>query len=185
MIALASPSGGGKTTLCKMILAKYQNTCLSISHTTREVRGGEQNGKDYFFVTRKEFQDLIDQGNFIEWAEVHGNLYGTSKLFIDSQIQQKKIIVLDVDVQGVASLKKIYHKDCVSIFIMPPSLEELKQRLLDRGTETKGKIEKRMQAAQKEISQASSFDYQIVNVHLEESFLRLREILEREFGATK
>lgn len=185
LIALASPSGGGKTTLCKMILGKYENTCLSISHTTRKIRGGEQNGKDYFFVSKEEFQKLVEQGVFIEWAEVHGSLYGTTKTFIDEQIHQKRITVLDIDVQGVASLKRIYGKDCLSVFIMPPSLEKLRQRLLDRGTETEEKVEKRMLAAKEEISQAVSFDYQLENLHLEETFLNLCKVLEKEFGTFK
>ncbi|MCO5143663.1 MAG: guanylate kinase [Oligoflexia bacterium] len=185
LIALASPSGGGKTTLCKKILSKYENTSLSISHTTRDLRSGEKDGKDYFFVSRDQFEKLIQEGNFIEWAEVHGNLYGTSKTFIDDQVTQRKIIVLDIDVQGVESLKNIYGNDCLSIFIMPPSLEELKQRLIARKTETQEKIEKRMQAAKEEMSQAKKFDYQLVNVHLEDTFSNLCDVLEREFGITK
>ena len=181
-VALAAPSGGGKTTLCRMLLEKYPAFALSISFTTRAPRGAEKNGVEYNFVTREHFEELIHKRDLLEWAKVYDNYYGTSKAFIESQTKQGKIVLLDVDVQGVDSLKKAFGKDALSVFVLPPSLEELEQRLRARSTETEEKIQKRLAAAKAELARAKDFDHQIVNHKLEESFAELCAIVEREVG---
>jgi guanylate kinase len=179
-IALAAPSGGGKTTLCLMLLKKYKNTTLSISYTTRAPRGGEKDGVEYHFVSREKFESLIQEGALIEWAEVHGNYYGTSKVFLEAQAAAGRIVLLDIDVQGVDSLKRVFDKRCLSVFIMPPSMTELEQRLRARQTETEEKIQKRLKAARAEIARAKDFDHQIINNDLNESFRELCALMEKE-----
>lgn len=181
-IALAAPSGGGKTTLCRMLLAKYKATCLSISFTTRKPRGNERDGVEYHFVDRQKFDELIRKGDLLEWAEVHGHYYGTSRGFMDTQIAAGKVVLLDIDVQGVDSVKRVYGDRALSIFLLPPSMEELEARLRARNTETEEKIQQRLKAAREEMSAAHSFDYRIVNCTIEQSFRDLCDIIEREVG---
>lgn len=179
-IALAAPSGGGKTTLCQMLLKKYPVTTLSISYTTRAPRGGEKDGVEYHFVDRPQFESLIKKGSLIEWAEVHGNYYGTSKDFLESQAAAGKVVLLDIDVQGVDSLKKAFGSRCLSVFLLPPSMEQLEQRLRARQTESEEKIQRRLVAARAEIDRAGDFDYRIVNNDLQQSFRELCALVERE-----
>lgn len=181
-IALAAPSGGGKSTLCGMLLKKYGDTTLSISYTTRAPRGKEKNGVDYNFVTKPEFEKLIQDKQLIEWAEVHGNFYGTSKIFLERQSAAGKVVVLDIDVQGVDSLKAAFGKRCVSIFILPPNMQVLEQRLRERSTEPDEKVQQRLKNALVEMKRAKDFDYQLVNGELQTSFQELCRIVEREVG---
>jgi len=182
-VALAAPSGGGKTTLCQMLLKKYPNTCVSISYTTRAPRGGEKDGVDYFFVSKKEFQNLIAANELAEWAEVHGNFYGTSKSFLSEKQKENKIVLLDIDIQGVVSIKDAYPEETLSFFIHPPSLFELESRLRLRKTDSEDKIAERLSNAVLEISRANECSYQLVNRNLEETFINLCKIFERETGA--
>ncbi len=184
-VALASPSGGGKTTLCKMLLQKYPDTCLSISYTTRAPRGGEKDGVDYHFVSQAEFQSLIQKNELVEWAEVHGKYYGTSKVFLEQRSNQGKIVLLDIDVQGVDSLKRIFGERCLSFFILPPSIEELEQRLRSRNTESEEKLRERLKNSAHEMARAKDFDHQLVNRDLNDTFLELCEIFEKEVGIDK
>jgi len=181
-VALASPSGGGKTTLCKMLLKKYSDTCLSISFTTRLPRGEERDGVDYHFVSQEKFQALIQKQELVEWAEVHGKYYGTSKKYLEDRSAEGKIVLLDIDVQGVDSLKRIFGDRCLSFFILPPSIQELEARLRARNTESEEKLQQRLRNAEKEISRSKDFDHQIVNKELNQSFLELCKIFEREVG---
>ena len=181
-IALAAPSGGGKTTLCRMLLEKYPATCLSISFTTRAPRGGERNGVEYNFVSDEKFQQLIRAGDLVEWAKVHGNHYGTSRAYLEEQCEGGKVVLLDIDVQGVESLKRVFGERCLSIFILPPSMPELEQRLRARNTESEAKLRERMQNAALEIAKAGDFDHRIVNRELQQSFIELSSIVEREAG---
>lgn len=181
-IALASPSGGGKTTLCRMLLGEYPSTALSISFTTRPPRGNEKNGVDYHFVDRARFDELIRKGELVEWAEVHGNYYGTSKAFLESQVAAGKVVLLDIDVQGVESLKRCFGDRCLSVFILPPSMEALEQRLRSRKTESEEKVQGRLQAALAEMAHAEKFDHRLVNHELQESFSELAKLVEKEVG---
>lgn len=181
-VALAAPSGGGKTTLCRMLLKKYPETCLSISFTSRAPRGGEKEGQDYHFVSEANFLDLIQQGDLVEWAKVHGCYYGTSKRFLEEKSAQGKVVLLDIDVQGVDSLKRIFGEKCLSVFILPPSLQELEARLRSRSTESEEKLQIRLKNAREEISRAPDFDHQLVNKDLDITFSALCEIVEREVG---
>ena len=181
-LALAAPSGGGKTTLCKMLLSKYPHTTVSTSYTTRRPRGQERDGVEYHFVTREKFESLIQKNEFIEWAEVHGNLYGTSKNILEEQSKTGKTILLDVDVQGVDSLKAVFGDRCLSVFILPPSMEALEERLRSRNTESEEKIQERLAAAKLEMKYANRFDRQIINTELEKSFQELCVIFEKEFS---
>jgi guanylate kinase len=180
LIALAAPSGGGKTTLCRMLLAKYPQTALSISYTTRPSRGNEKDSVEYHFVSRSLFQEMIAKNDFVEWAEVHGHLYGTSKSFLDKEIAADKVILLDIDVQGVDSLKAVYGDLCLSVFVEPPSLRELELRLRARNTESEEKLQVRLKNAEWELAQAGRFDYRLLNATIDQAFAHLCEIVERE-----
>lgn len=181
-VALAAPSGGGKTTLCRMLLDRYADTALSISFTTRAPRGSERDGVEYNFVSRERFDELIRKQELVEWAEVHGQYYGTSKNFLEQQSQAGKVVLLDIDVQGVDSLKQAFGDRCLSIFILPPSLEELEKRLRARQTESDEKVRSRLRAAEAEMARASGFDHRIVNHDLGVSFRELCAVLEKEVG---
>jgi guanylate kinase len=179
-VALASPSGGGKTTLCRMLLEKYGELCLSISFTTRPPRGGERDGVEYNFVSEEKFQELIRAGDLIEWAKVHGNFYGTSRAFLEEQCEGGKVVLLDIDVQGVESLKKVFGSRCLSVFVLPPSMAELEGRLRARNTESEEKLLERLRNSVLEMAQAYKFDHQIVNRELKTSFAELCRLLESE-----
>lgn len=181
-MALAAPSGGGKTTLCRMLLEKYRDACLSISFTTRPPRGGERDGVDYNFVSAEKFQQLIQAGDLVEWAKVHGNFYGTSRAYLEEQCEGGKVVLLDIDVQGVESLKRVFGSRCLSIFILPPSMHELEGRLRARNTESEEKLQERLKNAAEEIAKAGDFDHRIVNRELKQSFAELSDLVEREVG---
>lgn len=181
-LAIAGPSGGGKSTLCGMLLDKYSNLVLSISNTTRSKRPNEEHGEHYFFVSKDEFKQLIAEDKMVEWAEVHGNFYGTSKVFLEDAAKSKKVVLLDVDVQGVHSFERIFPNNTVSIFLHPPSMDELENRLRKRGTDSEDIIAQRLDNARFEIEQGNKFDHQIVNGELSETFQNVCRIVESEFG---
>jgi len=159
---ISAPSGAGKTTLIGQVLKQFPQLSYSISHTTRRPRKGEIHGKDYFFIDEKEFQILVDQGQWLEWARVHGNFYGTSKAFVLEKLNQGESLLLDIDVQGAKQIMDANHS-LVSIFILPPSIEILKQRLEKRGTDSPAVILERMENAQSEIARQSAYDHVVVN----------------------
>lgn len=173
LLILSAPSGAGKTTLCRKLLSEFPNFVLSISCTTRPVRGNEKNGVDYHFLTPDQFQKKMKAGDFAEWAEVHGNYYGTSKSVIQEAFQMGKDVLLDIDVQGAQSLKNAFPTQSFTIFIAPPSLEALEERLRGRGTETEAVIQKRMANAAKEMTQMNTFDKIIVNEELDKAYQEL------------
>lgn len=181
-VALAAPSGGGKTTLCGMLLKRYPDLALSISFTTRAPRGTEKHGVEYNFVSKPEFESLIQRKQLVEWAEVHGNYYGTSKEFLEQQSAAGKVVMLDIDVQGVDSLRAAFGPRCLSIFILPPDMATLETRLRSRSTEPEAKIQQRLRNAVAEMARAKDFDYQVVNKDLQASFAELCAIMEREVG---
>ena len=169
LIVISAPSGSGKTSVFKGAKALLPNLIFSISYTTRSPREGELEGADYFFTDPGHFQQMISEDQFLEWAEVYGNYYGTSRDFISRSQQEGKIVILDIDVQGAMQLKQIKDLDAVYIFIMPPSLEELSIRLISRGTESEESLRKRLNNAEKEISFRDQYNYQIVNGDLEQA----------------
>lgn len=162
VFVVSSPSGGGKGTLIRRVLDVVPNLSYSVSYTTRAPRPGEIEGREYFFVDRKTFQEMVEADEFLEWAYVHGNLYGTAKRQLARETAAGLDIILEVDVQGAASVREL-ELDAVSIFILPPSYEILRQRLVARGTDTPEELEVRMRNAPEELSRYRSFDYVIVN----------------------
>jgi guanylate kinase len=169
LLILCSPSGAGKTTLTRHLLAQLQDFTFSVSHTTRRPREGERDGREYHFIDRERFLSMIDEGAFAEWAEVHGNLYGTSVREIDrARTEGKRGIVFDIDYQGARQIKaKLPH--AVGLFVLPPSMQELRRRLEGRGTEDASTIERRYSKAWVEIEHYGFFDYLLVNDDLERS----------------
>jgi guanylate kinase len=159
---ICAPSGAGKTSLVAELLRRDRGVRLSVSHTTRAPRPGEQDGRDYHFVSRPAFEAMIERDEFLESADVHGNLYGTSQGWIDEQRAGDVDIVLEIDWQGAQQVRKLI-ADAVGIFILPPSLATLRRRLNDRGQDSIAVIERRLQAAQGEIAHLAEFDYVIIN----------------------
>ena len=179
LIILSSASGGGKTTIAKRIVQKDPNFILSVSHTTRAKRGKEQEGEDYFFVSEKQFEKMIGEEKFLEWAKVHGEFYGTSRDFVQKNLSCGKDVILVIDVKGAKQVKDKYH-GCISIFIVAPSLEELKKRLRKRGTESEEEIAKRVEIASWEGKQAKDYDYKVVNDKLDDAVDRVLSIINTE-----
>ena len=184
LIILISPSGGGKTSIRDRILKESSDIEYSISYTTREPRGKEKNGVDYFFVSDLEFQELIKSGDLVEHALVHGNLYGTSKLLIQDRISKGKNVLLDIDVQGA---KQIIDTgiDSVTIFVIPPSEKILKERLINRGTDSFDIIEQRLKNAANEIEFINHFDYLVINENLDEAVKKVKLIIKAEENKIK
>lgn len=173
---IAAPSGGGKTSLTKALVKSLDNLVISVSYTTRPMRPGEKNGVNYCFVSEKEFHDLIHKNTFLEHATVFGYLYGTSKEWVLNQLKQNKDVILEIDWQGAAQIRKLF-PDAVSIFILPPSMEILQKRLEERKQDSPEVIQKRMKAAQEECSHASEFEYVITNDDFDTAVTELKEII--------
>ncbi len=164
LIIFAAPSGAGKSSLIKKIIKDSENNLeLSVSATTRLPREGETHGEDYFFINEKEFNELKSNQAFLEFADVHGHQYGTIKSFVDEKLKDGINVILDIDVQGFTQIQKAIIKDIISIFIIPPSLDELKKRLVLRGLDSNDAIDKRLENARKELQQAENFDYLVLN----------------------
>ncbi len=179
LFVISAPSGAGKTTLIKRVLARFDRVSYSVSHTTRSPRPGEIHGKDYFFINQDQFVHMIDAGHWLEWARVHGHYYGTSKAFVTEQIEKGNILLLDIDVQGAGQIMAS-GLNPVSVFIMPPSLAILRQRLENRGTDDPQTIARRLENAQQEITQKHMFRYVLVNDDLETASAQLCQIFEKE-----
>ncbi len=179
LFVVSSPSGGGKGTLIRQVLEVVPNLSYSVSYTTRAPRPGEVDGREYFFVDRKIFEEMISGGEFLEWARVHENLYGTARRQIVEETASGVDIVLEVDVQGAASVRQLV-MDSVSIFILPPSYEVLRQRLLARGTDTAEELEVRLRNAPDELNQYPAFDYVIINDEVDRAARQLASIIYAE-----
>ncbi len=174
---ISAPSGAGKSTLCKALLKRFGNIIFSISYTTRKPRPGEQDGVDYFFITQAEFKKGIKSGKWAEWAIVHENYYGTSTEYLDKKLLSGKDIVLEIDVQGAKQILEKY-PESITIFIMAPSFDELRNRLESRGSDDPDVIERRMKNAKEEVAQKDLYQHIIVNDKLsraEDEFLSLIE----------
>lgn len=179
LYVISGPSGVGKTSIIDGVMKKVKNVVFSVSCTTRPRRPNEVDGRDYFFVDEQTFKRMVEQDEFLEWAVVHGYYYGTPRKFVEEQLKNNVNVILDIDVQGAMTvMKKV--KDAVFIFIAPPSFEELKRRLMKRGTERQEDMMKRLEDAKKELEQIPKFQYLIVNVDLQESIDQLTSIIVAE-----
>ncbi len=180
LLVLSAPSGAGKTTLAHMLEKDFPAAEFSVSYTTRPPRGRERDGRDYHFVDTVTFEQMIARNEFVEWAEVHGNFYGSSKKVVDQSWQKGGIGIFDIDVQGGTSIKRKY-PDAVMIFILPPSMDELERRLRSRGTDEDDVIRRRMLAARAEMQKGvQAYDYLIVNDVLADAYDALKGIVTSE-----
>ena len=170
LVIFSAPSGSGKTTIVRELLKRFDCFEFSISATSRQPRGKEQHAIDYYFMTNEEFRERVERDEFVEWEEVYaGTCYGTLKSEMERIWAKGKVIIFDVDVMGGINLKRLFGDDACSVFIMPPSMEELERRLRGRGTDAEDVIMKRIAKAEFEISKASEFDYTVVNDVLEDA----------------
>lgn len=176
LFIISAPSGAGKTSLVHALLDIDKRIDLSVSYTTREPRSGERNGKDYHFVSRETFLEMAKQGEFMESAEVYGNLYGTSQTWISREIANGRDILLEIDWQGAAQVRKMF-PDCISIFILPPSIAELEQRLKGRGKDDDAVIAKRMAAVREDVAHIAEFNYVIINDNLSDALRELNAVV--------
>ncbi|WP_019448067.1 guanylate kinase [Cupriavidus sp. BIS7] len=176
LFMVVAPSGAGKSTLVNALLAQDQAIRLSISHTTRRPRPGEQNGREYHFISVEEFRAARDRGDFLEWAEVHGNYYATSRVWIEEQMAQGTDVLLEIDWQGAQQVHKRF-SNAVEIFILPPSLTALEERLKKRGQDEPNVIVRRLLAAGSEMSHASESDYVIINEVFDDALRQLQNVV--------
>jgi guanylate kinase len=177
LIVLSGPSGAGKGTICSELLKKEKDLKLSISMTTRNPRGSEKDGIDYYFVTKKEFEKKISNGEFLEYAKVHGdNYYGTPKDKVEESLKNGEDIILEIDIQGALEVKEKMAEG-IFIFIMPPSMRELRDRLVKRNTETKEKIVERFKNAYKEINEVTKYNYIVINDEIESAVEKVKAII--------
>lgn len=179
LLVLSGPSGAGKGTLVDRLVAARPECTFSISATTRPRRSTEQDGVQYEFVAREEFERRRSAGLFLEWAEVHDHLYATPVRFVDEQVRAGRVVVLDVDVQGGASVRRA-RKDAVSVFVHPPSIDALRQRLLKRATDAPDVVETRLRNAPGELAEWREYDYLVMNDDLEQAVARLTAIVDAE-----
>lgn len=180
LIIISAPSGAGKTTLCDLLLKDFPSIQQSISTTTRPQRPHEVDGKHYFFIGLPDFEARKKSGEFAEWAEVHGNFYGTSKKNIETLLASGKHVLFAIDVQGALNLKTLYPDRALLIFIHPPSMAELQNRLIQRKGDTPEAIEKRLKNAYTEVAWSQKFDYQITNDNLQTAYQQLKNIIRSE-----
>ncbi len=181
LFVISGPSGAGKGTLRKELFRRVPGLVYSVSVTTRKPRAGEKDGVDYFFISKEEFERMKRKGELLEWAEVHGNLYGTPRKFVESKLEEGKSVVLEIDVQGALQVKRSF-PEAVLIFILPPSEEELIRRLKKRGTETEKEMELRLKNAQWEMDKMDIYDYAIINDDVEQASDELVKIVTKEIS---
>ena len=184
LFVVSAPSGAGKTTLCRALSDSVENLTHSISYTTRKPRPGETDGRDYYFVTEERFRNMVQAGDFAEWAQVHSNLYGTSRRVLSEMRTEGTDVILDIDTQGAGQIKEKC-QDAVFIFIMPPSLEILEERLRNRKSDNEAEIKKRMRRARDEIRDYTMYDYIIVNRDFDRALTELRSVVLAERCRTR
>ena len=173
---VTAPSGAGKTTLVSLLLKNDSGIHLSISSTTRAPRTGEQDGREYHFVDVQSFQEQVSHGNFLEWAEVHGNYYGTSKSWIEAEMSAGRDVLLEIDWQGAQQVRKVF-PEAIGVFILPPSMQVLEARLSGRGTDSAEVIARRISAARDEMRHVDEFDYVIINDDLHQALEDLQSVV--------
>lgn len=179
LIVISGPSGAGKGTICKALLEKHKDLYLSVSATTRSPRKGEVEGVNYYFLTRDQFETKVSENGFLEHAEVYGNCYGTPKANVEQMLEEGKDVILEIDIQGALRVKENFEEG-VFIFILPPSMEELKQRIIKRGSETKESLMTRFKAAYQEINYMSKYNYAVVNDTVEVAAGKVEAIIAAE-----
>ena len=180
MFILSSPSGAGKTTISRMLLEADDEICLSVSVTTRPQRPGEVDGKDYIFVDQAEFDRMVEEEHFLEWAHVFGHCYGTPKAQVKAGLREGQDFLFDIDWQGTQQLYQKLETDVVRVFLLPPSIDELRRRLTGRGTDAPDVVQARMDRARAEISHWDGYDYVVVNDDIKECFAKVKEVLHAE-----
>ena len=183
LVVISGFSGAGKGTLMKELLKKYDNYALSVSATTREPREGEVDGREYFFKTVEEFEAMIEKGELVEYAKYVSNYYGTPKAYVDKMMAEGKDVILEIEIQGAMNIKKMY-PDAALIFVLPPRADELKNRLVGRNTESIEVIEARLMRASEESVGIENYDYVIINDDLDESVVRLHEVIKSAHNRT-
>jgi guanylate kinase len=180
LLVMSSPSGAGKTTLSRKLLAADKNITMSVSVTTRSPRPGEIEGKDYFFITKDRFAQMRDRNELLEWAEVFGNFYGTPRKPVEEALGKGRDVLFDIDWQGTQQLAQAMEDDLVRLFILPPSADELQNRLINRAQDSSSVVAKRMAEASREISHWPEYDYVIVNDEIEEAHRQVMAVLSAE-----
>ena len=176
LFVISAPSGAGKTSLVRALIDINPQIDLSVSYTTRKPRPGERDGKDYHFVSRETFLDMAKRGEFLESAEVYGNLYGSSQTWISQEIAKGRDILMEIDWQGAAQIRRLF-PECISVFVLPPSLEALEQRLKGRGKDDEEVIAKRLAAVSVDVAHVAEFDYVIINDILDEALRELNAVV--------
>jgi len=179
LLVVSGPAGVGKGTVVSQVRSKSKDVVFSVSATSRKPRPGEIDGENYFFVSKEQFEEMIKNNELLEWVEYCGNYYGTPRAYVEAEIAKGNIVLLEIDVEGAGNIKKKY-PDAVSIFITPPSLDELRKRITKRGTESEEVIEARMERAKKELDHIHEYDYIIINDTVEKSTEEFLQILEKE-----
>ncbi len=177
VIVIVAPSGSGKTTIANMLLDDFKQVQFSTSATTRKPRPGEQDGREYYFLSEAEFDELVEQNGFLEWEPYSGNRYGTLRSEVDKLVETGYFPLLDIEVKGALNVKQMYGSDCIAIFIKPPSLEELRRRLINRKSETEEQVQIRLEEAKKELQYADEFDYVVINDELDEAYSQVKQIV--------
>ncbi|MCF7886325.1 MAG: guanylate kinase [Candidatus Marinimicrobia bacterium] len=180
LIPISAPSGTGKTTVCRELMQKSEDYVFSISCTTRQPRKNEKNGKDYYFISEAKFKSYIQEDKLAEWEQVFDNFYGTLKSTLEDALAQGQLMLLDIDVKGALNIKKLYPERSFTIFLEPPSLEELKKRLTSRGTENGETIKKRNLRINEEMKFRDHFDFTIINDDLEETVNKIHETIKEK-----